>query len=218
MNEVTGSADTMLKELTERIETSRKKCGDGRTRVARANAYESFQETVAEANTFCEFFGLPSFTVPEPIEAVETVLKEERARKAEKEKAERAERDRRAAEYAREQHANLMLWIAGDTSARHPHGLPCSYMRVRGDIVETTQGATVPVGDVRKVAPLILRAVQSGKRFRPDTDIMFGHFRLNYIDESGTVHVGCHAFERSEIERFASVLASLPSAETVSAE
>jgi hypothetical protein len=81
------------------------------------------------------------------------------------------------------------------------------YMRVKGDEVDTSQGARVPKADVIKALPIVLAILRDGATWHTNgSTIPVGGFLLKEITADGRVIVGCHSFSKSEVLRFASVL------------
>jgi hypothetical protein len=122
--------------------------------------------------------------------------------------------------YQREEHrqefakakmsAKLETWKLGEgTFSGGIYGLPC-LLRVRPgapNIVETTKRAVVEREHVEKVLPVVLAYIRNGKTYqRNGHTIHVGPYALEEITAGGVVVVGCHRFEREEIERFAGVL------------
>jgi hypothetical protein len=65
----------------------------------------------------------------------------------------------------------------------------------------------VPLEDVRRIAPLVLRVIRAGRTYQANGErIAVGVYTLDSIDSEGTVRVGCHTFRRAEIERVAGLL------------
>ncbi|MHB8388063.1 MAG: hypothetical protein ACYDBH_00615 [Acidobacteriaceae bacterium] len=77
-------------------------------------------------------------------------------------------------------------------------------LRVRGDQIETSLGARIPLS----FAPIIWRAVQkvlaSGIAWRPNGHTLHaGTYAVDEISADGTLHVGCHTIRYSELELMA---------------
>lgn len=84
-----------------------------------------------------------------------------------------------------------------------PYGV-ATMLRVRGNEIQTSLGATFPVEHGRKAFPLIARVRMSGKGWqRNGHSIHLGHFQIDRISETGNVVAGCHRVEWAEIERCA---------------
>jgi hypothetical protein len=113
----------------------------------------------------------------------------------EKKRIERERREIRKAERAVEKRAeDIVKFRAGEISRVD---LPCEILRVKGDTVETSRGAQVPLRD----AVRLFAAILSG---RDVTGLTVGHFTLNeiYSDNAGdkVVRIGCHAIKLSEAQ------------------
>ena len=68
-------------------------------------------------------------------------------------------------------------------------------LRVKGDTVQTTHGANVPVIEARK----LYRALKAGVNIEGQ---QVGYYRVTRVTESELV-IGCHSIPLSEVERVA---------------
>jgi hypothetical protein len=76
------------------------------------------------------------------------------------------------------------------------------YLRVKGDEVETSRGAFVPVEHAKKLWPYIQKAQATG--IAPEIlNKRIGLYTLNEIKASGDVVIGCHDIKFSEIHSIA---------------
>jgi hypothetical protein len=81
-------------------------------------------------------------------------------------------------------------------------------LRVRGDVIETSWGATVPLD----VAPLVWRLVSNAKRngatqaWAHGEGPRLGVFRLNSVSAYGDIIAGCHRINYDELARMAAAL------------
>jgi len=96
----------------------------------------------------------------------------------------------------------LALWRAGGVD----HGLydlPIA-LRIKGDDIETSQGARIPLSEAPPIWRLIER-VRGGER---DYDVgqAFGHYRLTKIRRDGSIVVGCHDISYDELRGIAQQL------------
>lgn len=76
-------------------------------------------------------------------------------------------------------------------------------LRLIGNTVETSWGATVPVADARRALALYTRIVGDtgiAKPWEPTEALHIGHFELNRINVDGSIKVGCHHITAAEIE------------------
>lgn len=76
-----------------------------------------------------------------------------------------------------------------------------------GEQIETTQGARIPADHARKALPFVLAIIDAKKTWQENGHaIHLGNYRLNRIDEAGTLHIGCHRIQAQEVKRFAELL------------
>lgn len=105
-----------------------------------------------------------------------------------------AEREQREA-------AVLAAWVAGKSNER-PHGLANPVCRVRGDVVETTLGASVPLEHAVRLARQAVVCLRRGDECKGHR---VGHFTVTSISERGAV-IGCHTFTAEEMHRMIALL------------
>lgn len=82
-------------------------------------------------------------------------------------------------------------------------------LRVVGDEVQTSQGASIPVEHAIKVWPLLCSLKASGKSFRANGhSIPLGVYRVDTFNEDaqGTLVAGCHTIKWEEISQIAAKL------------
>jgi hypothetical protein len=84
-------------------------------------------------------------------------------------------------------------------------------LRLRGDVIETSQAATFPITHGVKAFPMIAKVREAGEGWQTNGHtIPLGNFRINRIDPDGTVHAGCHTVHWPEIESCAKQLGLIP--------
>lgn len=119
----------------------------------------------------------------------------------EAEQAEKAERERA------EREAKLAAWCNGEAGAAPPYRADKqggALMRIRGDMLETSQGASVPLDHAIKAFRMIKACKLAGKGWRRNgKQIRVGHFEVDSIDSEGNMTAGCHKFHWPEIARVA---------------
>ena len=99
-------------------------------------------------------------------------------------------------------------WRAGESNAAPEYSETAgALLRVRGDVIQTSRGADVPVS----VAPMVWQAVNAARDARAAHDFgdkapRLGHFALNSIDANGDIVAGCHVIRYTELQRVAVVL------------
>jgi hypothetical protein len=172
--------------------------------------------TVETANDYAATFGLGTrFAVPSDIDLAKLEADAREQTRRDAERAKRVERKRELAEQQarHDEAARLQRWLAGSNEGRYFRYLDSAYLRVAGDVVETTQGARVPLGHVQRALPIIGRLIERGEAYqRNGHTIHLGPYVLDSIAADGTVTAGCHTFKPDEVRRFLGVLATLPPA------
>ncbi len=89
--------------------------------------------------------------------------------------------------------------------SRHRYGEPIR-LRIKGDELQTSRGARVPLAHAVKAFRVIKRLRDKGQAYqRNGHTIHLGHFALDSIDSAGNVRAGCHEVEWAEIARVATL-------------
>ena len=156
-------------------------------------------DTVKEANLFASFFGIKR-RFKQPAKAEEML---EECKGIAKKNADAKRRAIRAEE--RKKQEAVDKWVRGETDQRPYHTMNGEVrLRVKGDVVETTMGAQVPLTHAVKAFKAIKTCHDKKKTFETNgRTIRLGNFRIDRIDEEGNVVAGCHHIKWSEIERVA---------------
>lgn len=103
-------------------------------------------------------------------------------------------------------------WLAGSTDSdlrylRLADEMGNALVRVRGDNLETSQGATVPLKDAIKVFRFVKLCHDTGKSWkRNGATLRVGHFQVDLIEPNGDFTAGCHKFSWNECARLAGEL------------
>lgn len=113
------------------------------------------------------------------------LVDEERAKKWEVQRIERARQDEE----------NLELWKAGENIQTRFNWHDKAFLRVKGEQVETSQGARVNV----KAARVLYKMILAGKEIR--TFDLEGFKVIGLTDEGQSLKIGCHTIELTEIHR-----------------
>lgn len=127
--------------------------------------------------------------------------------KAAQRRAERAERE--AALERAEKSERLEAWRSGEIShlryddiRTDEHG--GALLRIRGDTLETSQGASVPLDHAKRVFATVKRCRDAGTSWRRNGEtIRVGHFQVDEIAPDGNFRAGCHLINWPETERAA---------------
>lgn len=128
-------------------------------------------------------------------------LMEEHDRLAE----ERRERERQLQALKLEEYK--VAWLAGDAplgGRRFDAESGGAALRIRGDMLQTSHGAEVPLEHAIRAFRFIKLCRQAGREWHANgQQIRVGHFRVDSISAAGDMIAGCHAFTWPEIERAA---------------
>lgn len=175
---------------------------------ARNNAKWLIREAVRlaeEANRYAKWFALPGrveipqFT-PEFIANV-------KAREAKRVQAQRIATEERARAEAALRASAISEWRAGTAQSLHWKYKTDCMLRVKGDVVQTSQGAEVPVSHAKRLWRVISRVISTGVEYRRNGHTEHvGQFTVDHISVNGDIVAGCHSIKYGEIERLARTL------------
>lgn len=99
----------------------------------------------------------------------------------------------------------LNEWLAG-IKDYPPHSNDV-YLRLKGDVIQTTKRAEIPVRHAKRLWPLVQAVVRSG--VTRECSVKLGVYGLNRIHADGAISVGCHFIKFPQLQRMA-VLLGLP--------
>ena len=119
----------------------------------------------------------------------------ERGHKAEA-RRDKAEQKRLAIKHAEQ----IEEWLAG-TGYSVPYGVSKVYLRTDGEVIETSQGASIPYADGERCFRFAIARRSKGWRSN-GSKFKVGMYELDAIGPDGIV-AGCHHICWAEIERFA---------------
>lgn len=196
-----GRVDDVLRQAKIRSDSLNQRALTARTKT---DEYRRQARTIVEnANAYAQAEG-----DPQRIEVAEMTPEQTLAHKAALKTAKKAEKARiaeRQAYILKAKADQLASWLSGDTSVS-AYGLRELEVKLRvlGDIVQTTQGASIPLADAVKLWPLIQRCKGGDKCFIPGQPL--GSYKLTQIKSDGTLIVGCHTIPYSELQRIATQL------------
>lgn len=124
-------------------------------------------------------------------------------------KAETA-RLKRQEELLAKEEEKLVKWLAGE-SVYLQYQSGAAKLRVKDDMVETSQGAEVPVSDAWRLWGIVSTCRKHSREYKPSVGYLLGHYRLTSISAIGDAVIGCHLISYSEMELIApDVKAALP--------
>lgn len=158
-------------------------------------APDALSSTCPELSTDSRYARLPEDSAPgvrSPFDILQDELRAEKRARAQREESERLARGKSD-------------WLAGVPNGwRGDDGEGGALMRIRGDTLETSQGASVPLAHAVKVFRFVKACRKSGKSWRRNgATIRVGHFQVDSVDSSGNFVAGCHSFNWPEVERVA---------------
>ena len=224
---------TTLDHLAEDIKAAAEAVAKPRIRPeTKARAWASLLKLVADANAFCQFFGIRKrFKTPADMDKLTETLKAAAAKAAKANKLARQKAEEKRIARTKEERLKyetaLPLWLAGEI-ARLPHNPDretSAYLRImpagpnpeHEAEVQTTQGACFPLAHAVRAIRMIRRLKQSRIEtpfVLPDVplfvrnghSIHLGHYQIDQVDMDGTIKAGCHVVSGEEFERFARVV------------
>lgn len=114
---------------------------------------------------------------------------------------------KRSAELAVAQAAEIEAWKAGaDVRLYHNHGI-CALLRVHGGLVQSSQGAECPIADAMDAIRMVRIVVARGKGWQRNGETLpLGQFQVDFIEPNGNMRAGCHRIEFTEIDRIGKLL------------
>jgi hypothetical protein len=195
-----GILDRLNSELFDAIEeiaTAKNKV----SRAKRMAAAGAIQET---ARTFAAFFALSGVhEIPATVEEIKTAI----AARVEVERQRRAKEIADAQKEARRREkkdaARIAAWMRGE-NVGSIHYTADTKLRVIGDEVETSRGASFPVTHARRGLALVRSVMARGQEWHSNGHTCkLGHYQIDRISADGTVYAGCHEVTWKEIERIA---------------
>lgn len=175
-------------------------------KITRGNLANELFENNAAAFSYCEATLTPR---PQWIsmgdserEARGYVIEAARLRDA-KRAIKQAEQNRIA---ALESADRLALWLTGESVNINGFQFSDTLLRIKGEQIETTRGAKIPVSDALKIYPLLARTKRTGGKIEAGLhNINLGAYRFNSFDGENLI-VGCHSIAWAQIEKMAQEL------------
>lgn len=177
----------------------------------RAEGVDITKELIGIANRVQEYARL--FDLPTPVFDVKAdTIRIEQAREeydTPEAKARRAASAKKRRDAERKQaEERLEAWRAGahiglpEAARRDSNG--GAHIRIRGDVLETSLGATVPLEHAVKAFRFVKLCRERGVSWQRNGKVVrVGHYQLDSIDAAGNFVAGCHRFSWPEIERAA---------------
>jgi hypothetical protein len=168
----------------------------------------SLRDLVDEANRFAQFFGLRCrLSLPADLSVMEAECRAIDQREKARKQREEVKRQRELEARKVEAMAKLDRWANGDGAIDRfmfgGYDLPIR-LRIKGDELQTSMGAIVPLAHAVKAFRIIKRLRGKGETYKHNGHtIHLGHFALDAVDTQGNVTAGCHNVAWEEIQRVA---------------
>ena len=116
------------------------------------------------------------------------------------------------ADIAQKTQEALSAWLKGDALPWGSEGLVYKseeiYLRVKGDLIETSHKAEFPIDDAINAFTAIKNVIKRNIGFKCDNAnrLKLGNFNIDTIDTQGNVKAGCHYVKYAQIESIAKQL------------
>lgn len=116
-------------------------------------------------------------------------------------------------------HERVGRWLAGEDVRLQYGDVPRergALLRVKGESVQTSQGADAPVSHVRPALAFWLRTTRDRLTYERDpamASVRLGHFRLDSIDADGNVRAGCHYITAATVRALVETLQATTSSD-----
>lgn len=98
------------------------------------------------------------------------------------------------------------LWLAGKAPLARYFDAESggAALRIKGDLLETSHGASVPLAEAVRAFRFIKLCREAGREWKANGQrIRVGSFHVDWIDSAGNMKAGCHNFTWPEIARAA---------------
>jgi hypothetical protein len=147
--------------------------------------------------------------VPEPFDLTDINAELEDACEADRKRREVDYKKKEARDAEKKAKAEVILgrWIAGENVRVSNLSSYSGYVRIRavGDTLQTSEGAECPLHDAINIFRIAQKCRAEERQFVPTfgRPVIVGSFELRWIDEQGTIVVGCHTIQWHEAERLA---------------
>lgn len=218
-----ASVETSWRALKEDAAELRAHLDNAKSRKERVSLWRAYRKATGDLIRFAKFFGIRYLPdMPEESAMWERMTREEDAKEEARQEARDAARDakyerqRIAREEARAKRASELPEIVsrwrngGSISYSDAYELP-TMLRIRGDMVESSHGADFPVSHAVRALPVIEKLYRdldnNGCIVNPEAyGLRFGLYRINAVENNGTIRAGCHTIAREEIMRLVETL------------
>ena len=197
-----------LADYAERVANHLAKCSRARQSYSKEWEHGRAVALREEAREYAKYFRLKLPKIA-PIPALDSKEMDAIKAKEATKSAEKAAQERvRKAELAKREAELADKWRAGEYDGYFHNS--SVMLRIRGEEIETSRGARVPVSHALRGLRFVREVVKRGEAFQTNGHTFhLGHYQIDRIDVDGTLHAGCHVISYPEIERIAPELEAL---------
>jgi hypothetical protein len=161
------------------------------------------EKIATEANALAQFYGW-RWRLPMPQWSPEFLA--DAKDRAAKEQAKRAAETKHRNDALQAQIKDtITAWLAGE-----PVSFPSwqyqgpTLLRIKGEDIQTSKGASVPIEHAKRAWPIIKRCHDRATAWQSNGHTLpVGHFKIERIETDGTVIAGCHRIGFAELHRIA---------------
>ena len=159
-----------------------------------------------QAKELSEIIGKAELEKEKNREGYEIALTKQQAQKEAREAKQQAKYERQRELDKMEALQLVELWRSGESVPTWKFRYLPPMLRIKGDKVQTSQGAEVSLEDARKAFSFIIRIINIGKEWKRNGETcQVGAFSLVSID-CAFVTIGCHKFTIEEVKDFGKII------------
>jgi len=176
-----------------------------RARSNRDWLLKSGVEFAESLKAYCKFFGLKCPKIKlygvNDLPSLKADLIKKQIAETKKRKAEEKERELAAIKAAQD---GIAAFRAGEDYGNYNLYSVPTMLRVKGDEVETSKGARIPIDHAVRGLRFVRAIVAKGEDWQSNGHTFrLGHYALDKVSKEGTIKAGCHVITLDEIERIA---------------
>lgn len=199
----TRNAEHNLGKWQKKVDYLRIEFASKTHKISRGNIAVEIFKTCESAIVFCMALKIqaPDWTNEsnDEMTARDHVYELAKTREAKRE----AKREEKARISKLEATERLVLWLRGESVYMDGFQHHETMLRIKGETIETSRGAKIPVSDAIAFWPMLQRTKRSGKTLEAGLhNINLGAYRFNSFD-GNTLIVGCHSIGWNELEKMA---------------
>jgi hypothetical protein len=188
------------------VEHYRNEFNSKKHKISRGNLAVKIQQTIAEAWVYYDALKIPApewFTLnADELASIDYVT----LRFIELEKKREIRREAIRIEQFKKAEERIQKWLNGEDTYTNDFYQLDTMLRIKGDRIQTSKGANIPVSDAISIYPLLARAKQSGKPLEMGLrTVNLGVYKFHSFD-GNILTVGCHKIKWDQIEKMATQL------------